>query len=249
MAMTRTGQRRQEHEALRLLYVALTRAQQRLVLSSVQPHQANGASWWQRLQAGCDSIAREDIPELAGPAMARTLGVISLPVLPVFSAPPLFAIKKGAIQDAATPEARVGQAMHRLLEWAALDATGWSAAQVQRAGAEFGLDEAQARQAAAMALRILQGEGAWAWRSGEVAWQGNEVPVTLQGSVRRIDRLVRRADGSWWVLDYKSAAQPQIQEELQSQLRDYRAAVQAACPGEPVRVAFLSAQGTLEEIN
>ncbi|MCZ8293167.1 MAG: UvrD-helicase domain-containing protein [Hylemonella sp.] len=237
-----------QREELNALYVALTRAQRCLVLSSVQPHQANGASWWQRLQAGCDPLAREDIPELAGPATARTPGVISLPVLPVFSAPAPFAIKMGATQDASTPEVRVGQAMHRLLEWAALDATGWSASQVQRAVAEFSLDEAQARQAAAMALRILQGEGAWAWRSGEVAWQGNEVPVTLQGSVRRIDRLVRRADGCWWVLDYKSAAQPQIQEELQSQLHDYRAAVQAACPGEPVRAAFLSAQGTLEEI-
>jgi len=99
-----------------------------------------------------------------------------------------------------------------------------------------------------MARRILQGEGAWAWRSTELVWQGNEVPVTLQGSVRRIDRLVQRKDGSWWVLDYKSASQPQGREDLQSQLRDYRLAVQAASPGETVRAAFLSALGTLEEI-
>lgn len=46
----------------------------------------------------------------------------------------------------------------------------------------------------------------------------------------------------------QSAAQPQAQEELKSQLRGYRAAVQAASPGETVRAAFLSAQGTLEEI-
>ncbi len=65
--------------------------------------------------------------------------------------------------------------------------------------------------------------------------------------MRRIDRLVQRKDGVWWVLDYKSAAQPQAREELQAQLRDYRAAVQAASPGETVRAAFLSAQGSLEE--
>ena len=55
-------------------------------------------------------------------------------------------------------------------------------------------------------------------------------------------------DGSWWVLDYKSAARPQAQEELLAQLRGYRAAVQAASPGQTVRAAFLSAQGRLEEI-
>jgi len=119
---------------------------------------------------------------------------------------------------------------------------------VERVMAEFLLDAEQAHRAATMARRILQGEGAWAWRTAELAWQGNEVPVTLQGSVRRIDRLVQRKDGSWWVLDYKSAVQPQAREELQSQLRGYRAAVQAACPGETVRAAFLSAQGRLEEI-
>ena len=100
-----------------------------------------------------------------------------------------------------------------------------------------------------MARRILQGEGAWAWRSSELTWQGNEVPVTLQGSVRRIDRLVQRKDGAWWVLDYKSATQPQGRHELLAQLGSYRAAVQAACPGETVRAAFLSAAGTLEEID
>ncbi len=99
-----------------------------------------------------------------------------------------------------------------------------------------------------MALRILQGAGAWAWRSDQVRWQGNEVPVTLQGAVRRIDRLVQRVDGDWWVLDYKSASQPQSREELQAQLRAYRAAVRAANPGATVRAAFLSATGGVEEI-
>ncbi|MDP3699577.1 MAG: UvrD-helicase domain-containing protein [Hylemonella sp.] len=236
-----------QREELNGLYVALTRAQQRLVLSSVQPHLGHGASWWQRLQASCESMVSPEIPAGAPGRGAGETGVVCLPVLP--------ALALGAstnpqtpVQQPASPEARVGQSMHRLLEWAALGASGWTLAQVQRAGAEFGLDEMQARQAADMALRILRGEGAWAWRFGEVAWQGNEVPVTLQGSVRRIDRLVQRKDGSWWVLDYKSAAQPQASDELQSQLRAYRSAVQAACPGETVRAAFLSAQGTLEEI-
>ncbi len=236
-------------EELNALYVALTRAQRRLVLSSVQPHQANGASWWQRLQALCTPLEK---PSVYAAVTGAPVGAFRLPILPPDPVDQVqIAIKTEAKQTTVkdTPESRIGQAMHRLLEWAALDAAGWAPQQVQRVAAEFGLEPAQAEQAAAMALRILQGEGAWAWRAAELSWHGNEVPVTLQGSVRRIDRLVRRCDGSWWVLDYKSAVQPQARDELLNQLRSYRQAVQAACPGEPVRAAFLSAAGTLEEID
>ncbi|MCZ8251528.1 MAG: UvrD-helicase domain-containing protein [Hylemonella sp.] len=236
------GERRREE--LNALYVALTRARQRLVLSSVQPHADSGRSWWQRLLPSCTPLALDGAPGVVRAAMDDA--AIVLPVLPDvrFEAPR----SPAAAADEDTPEARIGQAMHRLLEWAALDARDWSATQVQRAAAEFGLDAAQARQAQALAQRILQGEGAWAWSGAEVDWQANEVPVTVQGSVRRIDRLVRRRDGHWWVLDYKSAARPQDQEELLAQLRGYRAAVQAASPGATVRAAFLSASGRLEEI-
>jgi ATP-dependent helicase/nuclease subunit A len=144
--------------------------------------------------------------------------------------------------------------MHRLLEWAPLGAQACPEAQVQQAAREFGLAAAQATQAAAMAQRILRGAGAWAWDAAQIAWHGNEVPLTVQGHVRRIDRLVQLkaqtpgAAGAWWVLDYKSAAQPLLQDELLAQLRSYRAAVQAIYPGQSVKAAFLSAQGTLEEI-
>jgi ATP-dependent helicase/nuclease subunit A len=99
-----------------------------------------------------------------------------------------------------------------------------------------------------MAQRILRGEGAWAWDAAQIDWHGNEVTINVQGSVRRLDRLVRRSSGEWWVLDYKSAAQPLAQDELVAQLRGYRAAVQKVYAGQVVRAAFLSAQGTLEEI-
>jgi ATP-dependent helicase/nuclease subunit A len=247
-ASVRTALAREEgerqREELNALYVALTRARQGLVLSSVAPHRDSGRSWWQRLLPGCSALPVEALAATGGTPHAEDTA-ITLPVLPdvYFEVP---RVPAAEVDD--TPEARIGQAMHRLLEWTALDPQDWSAAQLQRAAAEFGLDAAQARQAVALARRILQGEGAWAWSGTEVDWQANEVPVTVQGSVRRIDRLVRRRDGSWWVLDYKSAAQPQQQEELMAQLRGYRAAVQAASPGEPVRAAFLSALGRLEEI-
>jgi len=79
-----------------------------------------------------------------------------------------------------------------------------------------------------------------------VDWAGNEVELHHEGELLRLDRLVRRsADGAWWVLDYKSAAQPEQDEELVGQLRRYRRAVEAAHPGARVRTAFLTGQGRL----
>jgi len=239
-----TEQQAREREELNALYVAMTRAKHRLVLSSVQPHAPNGASWWQRLQAGCSEQAPA---ELALPATATGPTPIYLSILP----PCLVTPAQGAAPTAAEKpslDSLIGQAMHRLLEWAPLGAQACPEAQVQQAAREFGLDAAQARQAAAMAQRILRGAGAWAWDAAQVDWLGNEVALTVQGSVRRLDRLVRLTSGEWWVLDYKSAAQPQAKDELLAQLRGYRAAVQSIYPGQPVKAAFLSGQGTLEEI-
>lgn len=240
MAVEEQARRREE---LNTLYVALTRAQCQLVLSSVQPHQANGASWWQRLHPACASI--EALPDAALPHRAQQEGAIVLPVLPtVLAAKPALPVASAP----PSPESLIGQAMHRLLEWAPPGLADWPEAQVHGAAREFGLDEAQARQARAMAHRILHGEAAWAWQPSELAWHGNEVPVTVQGNVGRIDRLVRRTSGDWWVLDYKSASEPQAQSELRAQLRGYRSAVQAASPGQTVRAAFLTAQGTVQEL-
>ena len=74
----------------------------------------------------------------------------------------------------------------------------------------------------------------------------NYVELHFAGELLRLDRLVRgRGSGEWWVLDFKSAAQPERQPELLAQMARYREAVAAAYPGAAVRTAFLTAQGTL----
>ena len=78
----------------------------------------------------------------------------------------------------------------------------------------------------------------------------DEVELVHQGQRLRIDRLVRRRAGAhgpeaWWVLDYKSAAQPERDPALQAQLAGYRAAIERLHPGQVVRVAFLSGEGTV----
>ena len=99
-----------------------------------------------------------------------------------------------------------------------------------------------------MAQRIAQGEAAWAWDTTTVAWHANEVPVHHGGELLRIDRLVRRSDGEWWVLDYKSAAQPERRADLVQQMQRYRAAVQALHGAAPVHAAFLTAEGRIVRV-
>jgi ATP-dependent helicase/nuclease subunit A len=252
-------------EELNMLYVALTRARAQLVFSAVQPHQQNpeGRSWWQRLSPACAVAELEAIEASAeavhgkelsdrGPIAAATTAAsdIVLRVLPAIRFDPVPLSTPQTPEDALA--ARVGLAMHRLLEWAALDAPDFSAAQMERAGAEQGLAPPQLAQAVAMARRILHGEGAWAWRGTDVAWWANEVPVMIGGQTRRIDRLLRHRDGTWWVLDYKSAsyarAEAVTQEQMLAQLHAYRDAVQTAYTGQPVRIAFLDAQGRVDTL-
>ena len=113
---------------------------------------------------------------------------------------------------------------------------------------EFGLDAAQAQSAREAAERILRGEGAWVWDSADLVWQGSEVELAHEGRLMRLDRLVKRRDGTWWVLDFKSHASPQTQADLLLQLQAYARAVAVLHPGQPVKAAFLTAQGNCIEV-
>ena len=250
-----------QREELNALYVALTRARRTLAISSIAPYRSAERSWWQRL----GDLAQPAAPAVAAALAAAPAGAVAmtvadavfyikeLPVAPVeytevtIKSEADFGEVRSA-DDADALDARLGKAMHRLLEWG--DATLANMAACAR---EFALTPEQGAQAAAMAARILQGEGAWAWDNTGLAWQGNEIELLYQGQCLRLDRLVQRADaqhaGHWWVLDYKSAQAPHEKPELLAQLRDYRAAVQAIYPDAVVKAAFLTAHGALIEVN
>lgn len=239
-----------KREELNALYVALTRARHTLVISSIEPHRVTTESWWQRLQALVGELPAPVADESAAarPDLADS-GVFYLPELPAL--PEALAPAAPAVErvDEDSLKARIGKAMHRLLEWGG----ALSTEQVKAAAREFRLSPAQAAEAAGLAGRILAGEGAWAWHPDAVAWHGNEVDLVYAGQALRLDRLVQRKDagheGHWWVLDYKSAAAPELQPALLAQLQDYRAAVQLIYPGAPVKAAFLTGRGTVVELS
>jgi ATP-dependent helicase/nuclease subunit A len=235
-----------KREELNALYVALTRARHTLAVSAIEPHRVTTESWWQRLQGLAGELPAPVADETAGlQPEAADAGVFYLPELPEL--PESLMPEPPAVDrlDEDSLKARIGQAMHRLLEWGG----ALLPEQVAAVAREFRLSPAQAAQAAALAGRILAGEGAWAWRPDVLAWQGNEVDLVYAGQALRLDRLVQRKDagheGHWWVLDYKSATVPQRQPALVAQLQAYRAAVQRIYPGAPVKAAFLTGQGTV----
>ena len=274
--LTRDLQERKREE-LNALYVALTRARTQLALSSVEPHKTAPGSWWARLSEWAEPLAVDDglalADEQGGPSRAQQ--PITMKVLPAGPDEPQ-PDGTGGLNDvgragSARPlanvldeppggssrESRIGQAMHRLLEWAqgwdvlslapsVASSTVFSPAKLAAASREFGLSKSHMAQAAAMAERILQGEGGWAWDARLLRWQGNEVALHHEGMTLRLDRLVQRRDtGAWWVLDYKSTLVPLADAALVAQLGDYVRAVKALYPDEEVLGGFLTGDGRL----
>lgn len=266
LAVEQAARRREE---LNALYVAVTRTQHTLVVSSMEPHAGSAGSWWQRLQEHALEApwVGASAPAGAGEVPEQAYTLKTLPNMPVAlveraqAAPKVIANSTAApgaadsstdVQDSL--DSRIGQAMHRLLEWVAPLAGGsaawlWTAQQQDSLALEFELTSAQVLAARQMAQTIVAGEGAWAWDSQHIQWYANEVAMAQGGRILRLDRLVQRRDtAQWWVLDYKSTSAPQQQAELCAQMHSYRAALQKAYPGQVVRAAFLTATGALIEL-
>ncbi|MDB5778625.1 MAG: helicase/exodeoxyribonuclease subunit [Polaromonas sp.] len=235
-----------KREELNALYVAMTRARHTLAISSIEPHRPTTDSWWQRMQALLPPLSDASPASVNGSGEAASLFYLpELAVLPETLSP---RPPTDAVEDEDPAHARIGKAMHRLLEWGGPS----SAEHVGAVAREFRLSPAQAAKACALAQCIIRGDGAWAWHDDRLAWQGNEVDLVFQGQALRLDRLVKRRDagheGQWWVLDYKSAPEPELQPELIVKMRIYRAAVQRIYPGAPVKAAFLTGLGTVVEL-
>lgn len=264
-----------QREELNTLYVAMTRARDTVVVSSIEPHRVDPGSWWRRLSAwgsahpgamatrpadGDTDRPTEKTAQNAAPTDLEPFLMLCLPPAPVVidgGAPESRAnaaqvdVTDNALDDAldaaaSDPFARLGQAVHRLLEWGGLALGAAGTAQRLSLAREFDLTHTEAERATELAQRIQNGEGAWAWQAELLDWEGNEVELHHQGAVLRLDRLVRRRDtGVWWVLDHKTAARPERQPRLVAQLQRYANAVRAAYPGAEVQAAFLTSDGRL----
>jgi len=232
-----------EREELNGLYVAMSRAKERVVFSATEPWRRGAAapSWWQRIEplAGGWTVPP---PGAAGPVEPAAEAIHLRAIAPLPPRDPAAADDRVADTDAT----RLGHAVHRTLEWITGAARGVALADLARAAAlEFdsapGATELHARRILTSpdCARFFDGEG--------LLWAGNEVPISAAGEVLRIDRLVHRAE-AWWVLDYKLSHAPQELAHYRAQLLRYRDAVSLLQPGRPVRCAFITGAGELVEV-
>ncbi|MBP6902940.1 MAG: UvrD-helicase domain-containing protein [Burkholderiaceae bacterium] len=252
----------QSREAMNLLYVAMTRARERLVISRTEPRSAQPRSWWSRLAPRAQAWA----PPPAAAGHSAEAGLL-LPQLPELASAEAGAARSGGAWGLADDDlaARLGQAVHRWLEWAArpagapdeaFDADANADALARAAVAEFALPPTRAAEVLRLGRQVLgSAELAPFFDAGRLDWAGNEVPIAVDGQGLRIDRLVRLragADGqaaAWWVLDYKLNHAPEQLRDNRLQLARYRDAVAqmvaAETPGLAVHAAFVTAGGRL----
>ncbi len=259
-----------DREELNGLYVAMSRAKERLVFSATEPHRAAPrAPWWARVEplatAWVPAATPPAAPNRAAPtAVARAPGdapPIMLKQLPTWRN----AATSGPAPDRAAPierspdtdATRLGKAVHRALEWASAGggheaANADVAALAHAAAVEFGAPAAATERIARTVLQSPACARFWPGAPG-LRWAGNEVPVGADGEALRIDRLVLiDADGAspqWWVLDYKLQHTPEQLPAYRAQMLRYRSAVQRAQPGAVVRCAFVTGAGAVIEVD
>jgi ATP-dependent helicase/nuclease subunit A len=260
VAVLQAEQQARALEELNALYVALTRAERQLVISSFEPHQrAKLTSWHDRLQPLALAVpappTRASVPAPAEPAFEMAVLPSVRRVLPASVPPPAPPASETLAPDN-DERRRFGLAVHRLLQWRPTRAEpfAWREAHLRAVASEFDLAADRAQAARAMAERMASGEAAWAWDLARVDQWGNEVALVHEGDVLRLDRLVRTRGlggepATWWVLDFKTATTPERQTDLLTQMAAYRAAVAAAYPGAPLRLAFINADGRLIELS
>ena len=216
-------------EELNALYVALTRTEQTLVISSLAPHRQAAGSWWNRLQAlatAVDAPDAVDLPALAESAASTASGEVTSFTLKYVQKLPLALmdiaqVAPDLVASQALPdslESRMGQAMHRLLEWAPLVSGGWaqagfswSAEALLAVARDFSsVARSRPKRRLTKRRRFCAAKAIGLWDADALDWHANEVPMLVGGRTLRLDRLVRQRDsGQWWVLDYKSSAQPE----------------------------------------
>jgi ATP-dependent helicase/nuclease subunit A len=252
-----------EREELNGLYVAMSRARERLVFSATEPMRPSpGLSWRQRLEPWAQGWVPPAEANVGAPPGIGDASTAIVKVLPERAAANEETKADATARPASTPapssaeteHTRLGKAVHRVLEWATAGADGASdvARLAAAAALEFGSPAAQTEK---LARTILESPAARPFFApGGLRWAGNEVPIGDGGDVLRIDRLVLRAgaDGdpaTWWVLDYKLQHAPQELEAYRAQLLRYRDVMRRAQPGAAVRCAFLTGAGEVIEID
>ncbi|OFZ69591.1 MAG: hypothetical protein A2Z01_08125 [Betaproteobacteria bacterium RBG_16_58_11] len=259
-----------QREELNLLYVAMTRAQQYLIVSGSEAKNSQRPSWYARIRSvmepGGDLMPPDQAPLAPPPAIHAPPAFDTAQALPEIG--PACGQRAQVIE---TPAMRHGTLLHRLLEQLTPSGT-LSPNSLPRAGER---DLGSLHELHKLHLRqewaVTEDAFETLWREAQAilgaahltrffdpahyrrAW--NELPfLTANGDFLRIDRLVE-FEHEIWVLDYKSteaateATLAQAAKPHRAQLQNYLNAMQALFPGKQMKGGVIFKGGLLFEIS
>lgn len=249
-------QRLAERENLNLLYVALTRAQQALIVSGSEG-KGQKNSWYDKVRtallAGSGSESSGGSVclgnDLAG--VPSTSGPQPAPESPVPTPDPRLRAPLPTGERREMPSGRglgYGIHFHALME-KLIQAEKPARAEVQRA---LGLAEHEFAPLWDQAQRLLSTPAlARFFDATEYRHAASEVSyIDAAGNLRRIDRLVE-FDDAVWVLDYKTGEPPRdiaLMAQYQRQIAEYRDAIAGLFPQKTISAALLFSNGELREL-
>ena len=241
-----------EREDLNLLYVAMTRARQLLVVSGAETR-SNGATWYARVQAGVlaaggRTLADGRVVHGAMPAAGAGTDSARPDGHDEVSAALTTRLAVGARQeDTGNAGTRYGVAFHRVME--RLTTGGAVDESLRRM---LGLRPAEYATVVDEARRLIgRPELQRYFDATRYGRATNEVPYAdATGAVRRIDRLVE-FDDEVWVLDYKTGSSElpaTLAADYRRQLREYCTAAAALFPEKRVQGMLVFTDGAAVEV-
>ena len=248
----------QAREEMNLLYVAMTRAQQALIVSgSKGGRESPSLSWFNRIAA---VVSEQPNPlRKAAPLSEKVKGSddrkVALPRI----------IPAGQRASRKTMQQQRGIWLHALLQHLTIPSppTGFAPLAALSPQAGEGTASAGERAELQQRLAIPDDEIEPLWRqaqhllaspqlarffdSGQYQNAGNEMPyINAKGELKRIDRLVEFGD-EVWVLDYKLSDSEDV-GRYRAQMKEYQTAMQTVYAGKNVRCALVFADGVLSEV-
>jgi len=240
-------QAQREQEDWNLLYVALTRAQQVLIVSGVDGARPMPDSWYERLVARVPDLARSGgLDDGACPALvapAPNPGAHGARRYRDFLPERMSVGARTPAHD--TPAVRLGRAWHALLQ--AWEPDPPSADAVGRIARAHALAPEMAQQVLAAAQRVRSAPALQRFFAGPLRADNELDLLQADGAVLRMDRLVE-LDEAFWVLDYKWQITAQSMPAFAAQLRRYGAALVRAGVGKPVRLLLIAADASSVEV-
>jgi ATP-dependent helicase/nuclease subunit A len=251
----------QAREEMNLLYVAMTRAQQALIVSGSgkgesKEEKKKAPSWYDRIaaavipaEAGIQMIEQASRSEtnplccpLRGDIESLDSGLRRNDGGSKIELPAILPTGKRAARNSAQQQRGIW--LHALLQHLTEGVTDEAELQ-QRLNITSIEIESLWQQA--QHLRTLPNLARF-FDAQQYQHATNEMPyINAKGELKRIDRLVE-FDNEVWVLDYK-LGDSEDAARYRAQMLEYRGAMQSVYAGKPVRCALIFADGVLREIS